>query len=150
LAFKIGKSGNPAGRPKGSRDKRTVFKEMLEPKSSQLIQKAIEMALDGNEAMLRLLLDRVLPAKLREDPMPINIKCDSLVGQSKIILEELAKGTITSSCAKNLMDTVSVEARIFETEELTKRLEKVEKAVKFGISDEDFIEDECTKPESFS
>jgi hypothetical protein len=90
--------------------------------------------------MLRLLLDRVLPAKLREDPIPINIKSESLVGQSKIILDELAKGTITSSCAKSLMDTVSLEAKIFETEDLAKKLEEVEKAVKFGYSDKDFVE----------
>ena len=140
MVFKTGQSGNPSGRPRGVKDKRTAFKELIEPSSALLIQKAIEMALDGNEAMLRLLLDRVLPAKLREDPIPINIKSEKLVGQSKIILDELAKGTITSSCAKNLMDTVAVEAKIIETEDLAKKLEEIEKAVKIGYSDTDFVE----------
>jgi hypothetical protein len=49
LVFRTGKSGNPSGRLKGTGDKRTAFKEMLGPSSAQLIQKAIEMALDGNE-----------------------------------------------------------------------------------------------------
>lgn len=52
LAFKTGQSGNPSGRPKGTKDKRSAFRSMVEPSCTQLIQKAIDMALGGNEAML--------------------------------------------------------------------------------------------------
>ncbi len=140
MAFKEGQSGNPSGRPRGIKDKRSVFKAMVEPSSAQLIQKAIEMALGGNEAMLRLLLDRLLPVKMREDLVPIDIKSNSLVGQTKIILSELAVGNITPSYAKSLMDTVAVEAKIIETEELEKRVQALEQISKIGIHTNEFIE----------
>lgn len=31
MTFKAGESGNPAGRPRGSRDKRTRLRSLLEP-----------------------------------------------------------------------------------------------------------------------
>lgn len=141
MAFKTGQSGNPSGRPRGIKDKRSAFRAMVEPSSAQLIQKAIDMALDGNEAMLRLLLDRVLPVKLREDPIPIDMQSKSLVGQTKAILAELALGNITTSCAKSLMDTVAVEATIIESEELEKRVKALEESNSIGAHPHEFIEE---------
>lgn len=141
MPFKPGQSGNALGRPKGIKDSRSAFKAMVEPNCAQLIQKAIDMALDGNEAMLRLLLDRVLPAKLREDPIPIDIKSESLTGQASIILAELAMGNITPSCAKSLMDTVAVEAKIIESDELEKRIRVLEEINRIGVHPDEFIEE---------
>lgn len=141
MAFKIGQSGNPSGRPKGIKDKRSAFKAMVEPNCEKLIQKAVDMALDGNEAMLRLLLDRVLPAKLREDPIPIDIKSESLIGQVRVILSELAVGNITPLCAKSLMDTVAIEAKIIESDELEKRIQVLEEINRIGVHQDEFIEE---------
>lgn len=141
MAFKPGQSGNPSGRPKGVKDKRATFKLMIEPCRMLLVQKAIDMALDGNEAMLKLLLERVLPVKLREDPVEVDIKSDSLVGQANRILEELAIGNITPSNTKILMDAVALKAKIIESEELTKRVEQLEQNMRIGFTDADFVEE---------
>jgi len=59
--FQPGESGNPSGRPKGSPDSRTVLRELLKPHAVELVQKAVDMALEGNVQALKLCLDRCIP-----------------------------------------------------------------------------------------
>lgn len=58
--FKPGESGNPDGRPKGSKDKRTQYRELFEPHADDLIQKAIDLALDGDTTCLKMCIDRLV------------------------------------------------------------------------------------------
>jgi hypothetical protein len=58
--FQKGTSGNPRGRPMGSRNAATIACEaLLEGQAEALTQKAIQMALDGDTVALRLCLDRI-------------------------------------------------------------------------------------------
>ena len=58
-------TGN-AGRPKGARNKATqAVLALLEGEGEALTRKAIEMALAGDGAALRLCLDRIAPPRLR-------------------------------------------------------------------------------------
>lgn len=66
MPFKPGESGNPKGRPKGIVDRRARYLEIIEQYGDKLVEKAIEKAFWGNEQMLKLLLDRILPAKPRD------------------------------------------------------------------------------------
>jgi hypothetical protein len=81
--FPAGVSGNPAGRPKGSRNKTTLAIEaLLEGEAEALTRKAIERALEGDMAALRLCMDRLAPPRaviglrrstcrhLKKPPMP--------------------------------------------------------------------------------
>lgn len=60
-----GQSGNPAGRPKGSKNAITLAKLQLEgelraqmgPQMVQVMQKAIDLALQGDTMMIKLLVD---------------------------------------------------------------------------------------------
>src|SRR5580704_6937267 len=62
--FKAGRSGNPAGKPKGSRNAATLAMEaLLDGESEALTRKAIELAKGGDMAALRLCLDRILPPR---------------------------------------------------------------------------------------
>jgi len=62
MSFQKGQSGNPSGRPKGAKDKRTELRELLQPHAPALIEKAVEMALDGDTTALKMCLDRIIPA----------------------------------------------------------------------------------------
>lgn len=62
MSFKKGQSGNPSGRPKGTKDKRTELRELLRPHAPVLVEKAVEMALDGDTTALKICLDRIIPA----------------------------------------------------------------------------------------
>jgi hypothetical protein len=55
--------GNKAGkgRPRGSRNKKSVFLEMLEDRGEAIITKGIFMALSGDRALQRVCFDRLIP-----------------------------------------------------------------------------------------
>jgi hypothetical protein len=58
--FKPGQSGNPAGKPKATRNKATLAVEtLLDGEAEELTRKAIELAIPA----LRICLDRILPPR---------------------------------------------------------------------------------------
>jgi hypothetical protein len=67
--WKKGQSGNPLGRPKGAKGKAAELRRAIEDTAldqmseamPQLIESALEMALSGNETMLKFCLERFLP-----------------------------------------------------------------------------------------
>lgn len=66
LVFVKGKSGNPLGRPKGSKTKgKELAEALLGNNASKVVQTIISKALDPNDkdqaAMLKLCLDRIVP-----------------------------------------------------------------------------------------
>ena len=66
-----GQSGNPAGRPKGIKNKLTILKEaVLEEVEenlltnwSSIVAKTIELANEGDTTCLKIVWDRMMPAK---------------------------------------------------------------------------------------
>jgi hypothetical protein len=74
--FVPGVSGNPAGRAKGTKNKITLARLMLEDQlreiltqeGPKLMRKAIKMALkDGNDRVMRVLLDKMLTTPKDQD-----------------------------------------------------------------------------------
>jgi Family of unknown function (DUF5681) len=62
--FQKGKSGNPAGKPKGTRNKMTLLAEaLLDDEAEALARVAIDRALEGDPQALRLCLDRIVPPR---------------------------------------------------------------------------------------
>jgi hypothetical protein len=70
-----GQSGNPAGRVKGLRNKITLERLLLEDmlrqtlvtESPRLLKQAIKMAMQGNDRIMRALLDKVLATPKHDD-----------------------------------------------------------------------------------
>ena len=63
MTFKTGSSGNLKGRPQGSGHRQQLFNALVEPHKEALLDTGINLALSGNENMLRLFLERMLPSK---------------------------------------------------------------------------------------
>ncbi len=64
MPFKPGQSGNPKGKPKGTRHRRSRMPEMRDyvlPHMKDIIDRTVEMARNGDVAAIKLLLDRVMP-----------------------------------------------------------------------------------------
>ena len=129
MPFKKGQSGNPKGRPKGTQDRRNQLRELLGSRSKEIVEKAVEMALEGDPTAMRLVVERLVPAlPRREDSVPIPelAKSGSLSEQSDAITQALANGHLTTSEAASVMQILTAKARILETEELAQRITRLE------------------------
>src|SRR5512140_3599693 len=62
--FVEGTSGNPAGRPRGSRNRATVLMErLLDGEAEELTRKTVDLAKAGDTRALALCLDRLMPPR---------------------------------------------------------------------------------------
>jgi len=133
MAFRAGESGNPKGRPRGTGTRQQIFSALVEPHREALFKVAIDMALKGNEAMLRLFLDRMLPAKPNDEPIQINIPdCNSNYTQAisyigKEALQAVTSGTITPNEAGQVASLIGANARLISLVELNQRMDALKK-----------------------
>ena len=125
--YKRGESGNPRGRPKGAKDKRARYRELLEPHAQELIEKSVSMALDGDVAMLRLCMDRLIPTLRATDEY---IHLSGLGGtrteQSQVLLKTMANGDISPDQALSILRGIVAQGQIFESDDLEKRVRILE------------------------
>jgi hypothetical protein len=64
MRFQKGQSGNPAGRPRGARNRSTVLlQELLEGEAEAITRKVIALAKDGDMAAIKLCMDRLAPPR---------------------------------------------------------------------------------------
>ncbi|KFL18976.1 Uncharacterised protein [Ralstonia pickettii] len=127
MKFKPGQSGNPAGKPKGAKDKRTALRELLLPHAADLVKKAVDMALAGDATALRICIDRLIPAaKAKDSPITLDGLSGSLGEQGQTVVNALAGGQLTPDEANAVMSVLSAQARIIEVDELEKRLAALE------------------------
>ena len=128
--FKPGQSGNPSGRRPGSRNRASLAAEMLlEGETEALTRTAIDLALAGDTAALKMCLDRIAPP--RKDA-PVTIALPVLTGPETALagvaraIEAAAAGEITPSEAGALVALLESYRRAYETHEIEKRLAALE------------------------
>jgi hypothetical protein len=108
--FGPGQSGNPAGRPKGARNRATLAAEaLLDGEAQALTRKAVEMALDGNPVALKLCLERLLPPR-KDRPTPF-VLSDDPAEAGRAVRGALAAGVLTLGEANAAMDIVKSERK---------------------------------------
>jgi hypothetical protein len=61
MTFQRGQSGNPAGRPLGSLNKRSIVAELMDDGGEEIINHILKLARAGDRLMLRVCLERLLP-----------------------------------------------------------------------------------------
>lgn len=135
MTFKPGQSGNPKGRPQGSKHKATIAAQtLLDGEAQALTKKAVELAKAGNVVALRLCLERLIP--IRKD-QPIKLKLPKLKDVADIpkvleaVLKAVAQGEISPSEGQSLaamleayrkgVELADFEARLTALEERTER-----------------------------
>ena len=130
MRFQPGQSGNPGGRPKGSRNKATLALEsLLDGQAEALTQRAIELALAGDMTALRMCLDRILPAR-KDRPVTFELPAIDSAADAKTasaaLLAAVAVGSLTPSEAAEIAKLVDAYLKAIETSEVLARLEKLE------------------------
>jgi hypothetical protein len=128
--FEPGQSGNPNGRPAGSRNKATVAIEtLLEDDAETIVKKAIEMAKSGDAALIRLCLNRLSPPR-RDRHIPfvlpeMNTPADVLNAVAAIT-NAVASGELTPGEAADLSQLVANYAKAIEVVDLEQRVCRLE------------------------
>ena len=117
------------GRPLGSRNKKTLLiEELLCENSESLLQKALDLAQQGNVPMLRLLLDRILPrpkdASVTIGPLSMDTPADLLQAQAKV-MRELATGKLTPSQTEQIFSLMGNYRRLLELKNSEQRFHAV-------------------------
>jgi Family of unknown function (DUF5681) len=128
--FEPGKSGNPAGKPKGARNAATlVLEALLDGQAEALTNKAMELALGGDITALRICLDRILPSR-KDRPitfgMPSINNAQDARAASAALLWAVSAGDVTPSEASEVSKLIDAYVRSVEITEVLARLEKLE------------------------
>jgi hypothetical protein len=120
--FKKGQSGNPAGRPKGSRNAATLACEaLLDGEAEALTRKAIEMALGGDTIALRLCIERILPAR-KDRPVTFSLPrittARDAADLSAAVVAAVSNGDITLSEAAEINRLIDSYVKACQAAEL--------------------------------
>jgi len=138
MPFKKGQSGNPKGKPKGVRDRRGLILDAIAAQVGSKSREAAElewfkrlaaMALEeGDSTAMSMLTRRIVP-ELKSTDTPVSIETkvgDSLTEQAALILKQMAEGSLTPQEALSVLQALSVQAKIIETDQLEERIRKLE------------------------
>lgn len=129
-----GVSGNPTGKPKGTKSKYGIA--LLEENRRALLKALVDKALKGDIQALNILAERLWP-RLRQIGRPIVLPpASGLLARSEIVLSATFSGEIAPDEGKLLMDALVAQAKVQEVYELQKRVE--------------ILEDKINKPFSYS
>jgi hypothetical protein len=118
MRFEPGQSGNPAGRPPGSRNKKTLeMEEMLAERAETAVKSMLERAERGEPAAMRLCMERVLPTGANRpvaiELPPINTP-DDVAAATRVVMNALGEGAISARETINLLTVVERLARLAE------------------------------------
>ena len=131
--FKPGRSGNPRGKPKGSRNRATLAaEELLDCEAETLTRQCIEAALGGDMVAMRLCLERILPPR-KGRPITFTLlkmtNSGDLRAAALAILGAVSEGDISPEEAAAVVPLIEGVRKAMETDELSRRLEALEKAL---------------------
>jgi Family of unknown function (DUF5681) len=134
MQFQKGQSGNPAGRPRGSRNKTTVLlQSLLEGEAEAIARKAIEMAKNGDITAIKVCMDRLASVR-RKDPIafelpPVGKARDASAAMAAVI-SAVGAGELTTGEAAEAAKIVDSYVRTLLATDFEERLERLEAARK--------------------
>ena len=134
--FQPGVSGNPAGRPPGSRNKMTMFAaQLLDLSSDAVMAKVIEMGLAGKPIAIRMLVERIYPARAARDRyvvlpnMPAIEHAGDLPAAVACVIGAVTRGEISASEGREAMAMIESARKAIETAELAVKIELLEQGM---------------------
>ena len=129
MPFQKGQSGNPAGRPRGSRNKASIrMQEMLEEKADALVNKLVELAMGGNIAALRLCLDHLIATR-KSEPLSCEMPPLARAADAVAAIGGIASAAVvTADEAAKLAKVISLYVNTLEAHQFEHRLAQLERA----------------------
>src|SRR5262245_55925890 len=133
MQFQKGQSGNPAGRPPGSRNKAALaMQAMLDGEAEAIVDRLIRLAKSGDPFALKVCIDRILPRR-REPPTPFRLppveSAADLKAAYRALCEAVAAGELTVREADELGRFAAGMLANVQQAELAERVAKLEAAL---------------------
>jgi hypothetical protein len=126
--FEKGRSGNPNGRKRGTRNRATTLRAILDDAGADVVQKIVDLAKGGDLTACRMILDRLIPPlRAVEVEEPVGATGDKLADLAESIVRESVAGRLSPEKARRLTAALSAVARVRMQEDLESRVEKLER-----------------------
>lgn len=142
--FQKGQSGNPSGKRPGTLNKRSQFIRLLEDNAENLINKLIELALEGDVQALRFCLERFLPKATTNQYIQLDLQgldiqlSKNLPMIGKKIIDATASGVLSVQDGNQFMHLINAQKGFLAQEELAKRLDELESYQRLGVDADEF------------
>lgn len=128
--FKQGKSGNPGGRPKGIVNAKREAEKLLLSRKDEIIAKAIEMALSGDNTMIKAMLPFMMP-KVQDTPTNEleGMKNKTIKEKTQLIQDAMEEGRLSPLEAAACLNVVEKSVNLVEVQELEERIRAIESKI---------------------
>jgi hypothetical protein len=128
--FQKGASGNPLGRPKGSRNQATLaMQALLEGEAEAITRKAIELAKAGEIAAIRLVLERLMPPR-KDAPVTFDLPSvatpEAITHAMHALLQAVACGDLTPQEGQSIASLLETQRKCLETQQLAQKLDALQ------------------------
>jgi hypothetical protein len=134
--FQPGQSGNPAGRPVGSRNKTTLVAEsIIGEHLPEILAATCAKAKEGSERAQSIIISRAIAPARRRPVMvdlPEMVTLDDLLAAHSQVTRLFAQGELTDEEAARATALLEAHRRTIETAELARRIEAVEAELGIG------------------
>jgi len=133
--FTKGISGNPAGRPPGSRNRATLLaQQLLDGQSEAVVQALLDKALKERDlGALKIIIDRLLPPR-RGRPVQFDLPeiadAPGVVAAYNAVLHATAVGQLTPEEAVSVSGVIDRLRVAIELDDHEKRLRQIEEALR--------------------
>lgn len=149
MRFQPGQSGNPAGRPLGSLNKKTLaFEAALAEDAEEVAESVRQRAMNGEPAAMRLYFDRMMPRGL-DRPLPIELPViktpDDAEAALAVVTGALAAGNLSVREFSALIAAVDRMVRVAERVwnfRRSRRYAEARDAILLGSADENTARDD--------
>jgi Family of unknown function (DUF5681) len=129
MQFQKGQSGNPAGRPPGSRNKATVIEELLDCEGEAISRAVIEKAKAGDPTAMRVCMERLIPKRCERTIQfalpPLESVADAVKALAAVAAA-LADGEITPGEAASVVQVIDGYAQTLGLALMDARLSQIE------------------------
>lgn len=131
--FSKGQSGNPNGKRPGTKNRATqLIERLMGDQAEAVVQATIKRALAGSTDAMKLILDRLAPAR-RDRPvsfeMPEIATADDITKALAAVAGQVAAGELTPAEGVQVAGLIEGQRRAIETGELMTRLAALEEKV---------------------